>query len=120
MLSPPSQGSEVVDRLGGWWLFQAMNGPAGAELGTGPDSLPNRLGRAQFSVGIIARTRSVNLFLSALIPGADDGKVAVDRARLDGMADFVVVPASHPFIMNNREAIRQTLTFLRTGSFDRK
>jgi pimeloyl-ACP methyl ester carboxylesterase len=118
MLSPPSQGSEVVDRLGRLWLFRALNGPAGGELGTAPDSVPNRLGPARFTVGIIAGRRSINPLLSALIPGPDDGKVAIERARLDGMADFIVVPASHPFIMNDRDVIRQTIRFLQSGSFE--
>ena len=43
MLGAPKQGSEVVDRLGGWWLFRKLHGPAGSELGTNPDSTPNTL-----------------------------------------------------------------------------
>lgn len=117
MLSPPNHGSEVVDRLGGLWLFQAINGPAGLELGTGADSLPVRLGRARFRVGVITGSRSINLILSAIIPGADDGKVSIVNARLDGMQDFLVVPTSHPFIMQNNQVIGQTLTFLQTGRF---
>jgi hypothetical protein len=34
------------------------------------------------------------------------------------MSDHIVIHASHPFIMRNREAIRQTIQFLRTGAFD--
>jgi pimeloyl-ACP methyl ester carboxylesterase len=117
MLSPPNQGSEVVDALGDLWLFEFMNGPAGAQLGTDADSLPNRLGPADFEVGVITGNRSINLILSSIIPGPDDGKVAVARARLAGMRDFLVVPVSHPFIMGSDEVIRQTLEFLENGRF---
>ena len=35
MLSPPNQGSEVVDTLGSLRIFKLINGIAGSELGTG-------------------------------------------------------------------------------------
>ena len=117
MLSPPNQGSEVVDRLGSFGLFRWLNGPAGQELGTGPESLPNRLGPPPFELGIITGDRSLNPLLSLLIPGPNDGKVAVARARLEGMRDFLVLHATHPLIMRNRQAIAQTIHFLRHGSF---
>lgn len=117
MLSPPNQGSETVDKLGDmpgfWWL----NGPAGQQLGTDHDSVPNRLGPARFQLGIITGDRSINLILSTLIPGPDDGKVAIERARLEGMSDFLVVPHSHPFIMKRPLVIEQTLHFLRFARF---
>lgn len=117
MLGPPNQGSEVVDWLRNWKLFTAINGPAGRQLGTDIRSLPNRLGRAAFSAGVIAGNRSLNWINSCVIPGRDDGKVSVERTRLDGMADHIVVGASHPFLMQNRNAIRQTIAFLRDGRF---
>jgi pimeloyl-ACP methyl ester carboxylesterase len=119
MLAPPNQGSEVVDRLGGLFLFKWINGPAGSELGTGANSTPNKLGPATFPAGVIAGDRSINWINSLLIPGRDDGKVSVERTRLAGMSDHLVVHTAHPFIMRNREAIRQTIQFLRTGGFDR-
>ncbi len=119
MLSPPNAGSEVVDRLGGNLLFRWLNGPAGQQLGTGPENLPRRLGPADFELGIITGDRSINLVLSSMIPGPDDGKVSVRRARLAGMKDFIIIHATHPFIMRNQEAIRQTLHFLRRGVFCR-
>ena len=117
MLSPPNHGSEVVDKLGGLFLFQLINGPAGQQLGTGSLSLPRSLGAPTFDLGIITGKRSVNPILSVLIPGTDDGKVSLESARLVGMKDFLVVSSSHPFIMNNREAIAQTINFLRDGAF---
>jgi len=117
MLAPPNQGSEIVDKLGSWPIFKWINGPAGNELGTDSNSVPNRLGPAKFPVGIIAGDRSINWINSLLIPGPDDGKVSVQRTKLAGMNDFVVLHTTHPFIMRNRQAIRQTIQFLKTGAF---
>lgn len=119
MLGPPNQGSELVDVMGGWSVFQWINGPAGGELGTKPDSAPIQLGDVSGSVGIIAGNRSINWINSLLIPGPDDGKVSVERTKLTGMTDHVVVPATHPFMMGSDDAIRHTIAFLCTGRFVR-
>lgn len=120
MLGPPNAGSEVVDRLGEWRLFSWINGPAGKELSTSQSSAPNRLGPVRFQTGILAGNRSINWINSLMmIEGADDGKVSVERTKLDGMTDHLVLPTSHPFLLRNREAIAQTTEFLRHGKFRR-
>ena len=119
MLSPPNAGSEVVDRLKDNCFFKWLNGPAGRQLGTEAEGLPRKLGHADFELGIITGDRTINPILSTMIPGPDDGKVSVESARLDGMKDFIVIHATHPFIMKNREAIRQTIYFLKHGVFQR-
>jgi hypothetical protein len=53
-----------------------------------------------------------------IIPGVDDGKVSVERAKVAGMSDFIVVAHSHPFIMKSEEVIAQILAFLSGGQFD--
>ena len=118
MLAPPNQGSEVVDKLGWTFVFKWLNGPAGNELGTGTNSTPNQLGPVNYPVGVIAGDRSINWINSLLIPGADDGKVSIERTKLAGMSDHIVIHTAHPFIMKNREAIRQTIQFLRSGAFN--
>ena len=119
MLAPPNRGSEVVDKLGWTFAFKWLNGPAGSELGTDTNSVPNQLGPVNYPLGVIAGDRSINSINSLLIPGRDDGKVSIERTKLAGMSDYIVIHATHPFIMKNREAIRQTIQFLRTGAFDR-
>lgn len=117
MLGPPNGGSEVVDRIGTWALFRMVNGPAGDELGTGRDSLPNQLGPVNFTLGVIAGDRSINWINSRMIPGPDDGKVSVERTRVAGMKEHIIVHATHPFLMKNKTAIANTLRFLKTGTF---
>lgn len=118
MLSPPNKGSEVVDTLRGLWLFKAINGPAGLQLSTSNESLPNTLGKANFELGIITGNQSINLILSSMIEGVDDGKVSIESAKLEGMKDFLVVEATHPFIMKNKIVIEQTKYFLKNAEFN--
>jgi pimeloyl-ACP methyl ester carboxylesterase len=121
MLSPPNQGSEAADALRGDALYRWWNGPAGQQLGTGPDGIAARLGPVTYSLGIITGTE--HAFFDAqrakLIPGPNDGKVSVERAKVAGMSDFLVLPATHTFIMDDDEAVAQTLHFLRYGYFRR-
>jgi triacylglycerol lipase len=117
MLSPPNQGSELVDVFRGNVLFKIAAGPAGAQLGTEPTSVPNMLGLVAFEVGIIMGNGSLNPIFSRLIPGADDGRVSVERSKVEGMADFMTVPQHHSFIMNSSEVIEQVICFLENGHF---
>lgn len=118
MLGPPNQGSHVVDAIGEFPGFELLNGPAGQQLGTDQNSIPNRLGPANFEVGIIAGTRSINLILSTMLPDPDDGKVSVGSTKLEGMSDHITVPVSHPFLMKDDEVIDQTVHFLKYGYFN--
>ena len=117
MLGPPNHGSELVDLFGDLWLFEFLTGPAGLQLGREVESLPNLLGPAEFEVGVIAGNRSA-VPVPGIFRGPNDGLVAVDSTYLDGMADHIVLPVTHTFMMNNPVVIAQVLNFLEHGRFD--
>ncbi len=117
MIAPPNAGSELADRLKGTWLYRTVNGPAGQQLCT--DGLPTTLGPAPGETGIIAGDVALNPLFSSWMPGPNDGKVSVERTRLAGMSDFLVVPYSHTWLMWRRPVVDQVLAFLRDGRFVR-
>ena len=119
LLAPPNQGSEAADFMARVPLLHRIPGVALAELGIAADGVVARLGPVPFDCGVIAGNRTVNPILSLVIPGPDDGKVAIARASATGVRDFVIVPHSHPFIMRAAEVHRQIFHFLDHGRFAR-
>jgi triacylglycerol lipase len=105
MLAPPNHGSAIVDARRDSWWFRAAAGPAGQQLGTAADSLPNTLPRLPLEVGVIA--------------GRHDGKVSVASTALAEMKEQLVVDSAHTFIMNSPAVIRQVKAFLRDGAFEK-
>jgi pimeloyl-ACP methyl ester carboxylesterase len=117
MMSPPNQGSELVDFLAGNPIYDSVLGPAGGELGTRRESTPNRLGPVEFEVGVITGDRSFEPLSRRIFPGRTDGKVSVARAQVEGMRDFRVVRRSHTFIMYGGDVADAAFHFLEHGRF---
>ncbi|MCW8962877.1 MAG: alpha/beta fold hydrolase, partial [Gammaproteobacteria bacterium] len=109
MLAPPNHGSEVADKLRNWKSFQWLDGPAGQQLGTGSNSVPNQLEPLACEIGIVAGDNERYLPTSGWIPGKNDGLVSVESARLKEMKDFIVVHCGHTMIMNDAHVIRQVI-----------
>jgi pimeloyl-ACP methyl ester carboxylesterase len=117
MLGPPNQGSEIIDKTRDWPGFEMLTGDAGAELGTGSEGMPSKLGPVNFELGVIAGTGTINVFASAMLPDPDDGKVSVASTQVEGMDDFLIVGSSHHYITRGDVVFRNTVAFLRTGKF---
>ena len=122
MLGPPNQGSELVDYFkkspGLSRLFQAVNGPAGMQLGTDDNSRPNELGDVAFNLGVIAGCKSNNPISSRILDGESDGKVSVRRSKVTGMTAHLVLPVNHTFMMLNEHVISQIEYFLEHSEFE--
>jgi len=116
LMGTPNQGSEVADFLDGFPLFDWFYGPAGKELTTAfnRDAV---FGVPDYPVGVIAGTWTVDPVSYYIIPGANDGKVSVDRTTVEGMADKTVLPVTHAFMPLNATVIAATLAFLKEGAF---
>ena len=123
MLAPPNHGSEIVDTLAESTVLSDLalwfNGPATRELGTDAQSVPNNLPPSvDFELGVVAGDVPINPLGPIVITGPNDGTVSVASTRIDGMADHIVIGATHTLIMLNPVAIAEVLEFLRNGVFD--
>src|SRR5690606_9498976 len=88
-------------------------GRIAALLRSGCTTLP-----AGVEVGMIAGNRPRGLgALVGRFEGAHDGTVAMDETRVPGLADHVIVDASHSGLLFSAEAARQAGGFLRGGRF---
>jgi pimeloyl-ACP methyl ester carboxylesterase len=117
MLGTPNQGSEVADFLKDWWAYKRLFGPAGQQLVTGLTTADTLFGPIDYELGVIAGDRSIDPVSSLIIGDPNDGRVSIERTKVAGMTDHIVVPASHPFLPANKEVHRLVLEFLRHGRF---
>jgi pimeloyl-ACP methyl ester carboxylesterase len=114
-LGSPLTGSGAATGMLRW-------APAASLLGRSAGLLQQGIqcwrGRAE--VGVVAGR--VRHGLGALFAGFDgdhDGTVAVAETQLEGIADHVVVDASHTGLLFSPEAAAQAVAFLRDGRFTR-
>ncbi len=120
MLAPPNQGSQLAAALRTNPIFRWYYGPAGGELADG-----SQWPAPPAPFAVIAGTRGLALsnvtswtIGRRFAPGTvHDGTVAVAETRLDGMADFAEVDATHTWIMNDVRVHDLALRYLRTGAF---
>jgi pimeloyl-ACP methyl ester carboxylesterase len=116
MLAPPNKGSEVADLIHDIPLYDWYYGPAGDQLTTEVQESNQAL--PYYELGIIAGKTEWPYFVAAfIVPGKSDGRVSVERTKLDGMKDHITLPATHTFIMDKPNVHSQILEFLENGLF---
>ncbi len=116
MLGVPNLGAHLADRLKGLKLYRAIFGPAGQELVTDPDGFIAKLPPPPCEFAVIAGARGKPEGFNPLVPGDDDGTVAVSSTRLPGAADFMTVYCLHSFLMYSDEVIAASVRFVQTGA----
>lgn len=117
MLAPPNSGSEIVDTFKTNIVAKSVFGPALKQLSTKSNSFVNTLGPVDYEVGILMGNKAYYLPGSLILPGKDDGIVAIQSAPIEGMKDFEIISDNHTNIMTNKRVIREVVCFLREGNF---
>jgi len=117
MIAPPNRGSFMADVLKEFAIARWFFGPALEQLGTDGENIIDELYPLQVPTGIIAGCYSLNPVNSCIIPGEDDGTVAVANTIAPGMQNFAVVPNSHTGILFDRAVHRMVADFLASGEF---
>jgi hypothetical protein len=74
-----------------------------------------KLPTPKFEFAIIAGARGAPGGFNPLVPGDDDGTVAVASTRLPGAKDFVTVNCIHSFLMSNKHVVDYTVRFIQEG-----
>lgn len=114
MLAPPNGGSEVADVLQHSTLLARCVTPL-RELAT---EAMAALPAATYPVGVIAGSRShIPLFSRWMNHVPNDGVVAVERTKLAGMTDFIVLRRTHTMLPWSRDALAHVFGFLENGRF---
>ncbi len=115
LIAPPNRGSAIARLIEDVPAYRLIFGEAGQQL------TPAEVSRApalEHPFAIIAGGKGDGSGFNPLLPGDDDGTVGLAETRLEGAADFLVVPEIHALISNHQETVRATIDFLKHGRFD--
>lgn len=124
MIGSPNKGAGVLSHFGHRPLTSWYFGPAARDLVIGSEYLAT-LGVPKAEIGVIAGTTRwhllnpiayVNSFLAPDVP--NDGTVEVENTYLEGMTDFIALPANHTIMCQHPRVLHQVVAFLKDGGFD--
>ena len=116
MIAPPSQGSAIAKVLQPLLPYKLAYGAAGQQL---TPLQVRKIPLPDIPFGIIAGGKRNSAGYNPLVPGDDDGTVAVAETRLIGAVDFIVLPGLHGFIARSVLIEQPVVKFLETGQFNR-
>ena len=111
MLAPPNGPSELASALRHTRIFQWWAGDSGQKLGD--QDFYQGLPVPSVEFGVIAGDKGHRIGFD----DANDGVVRVEKTKLEGMADWVLVHHTHTLIMLARDTFELSHRFLATGRF---
>jgi pimeloyl-ACP methyl ester carboxylesterase len=118
MIATPNRGVTKAELAARLPLADRVLGPALMEMAQGKDYLCGLCGGAPaIEFAVIAGGKGDGKGYSILIPGDDDGTVAVRSAYLPGAADFLLLDHIHNLICYYDDTIRNARAFIEEGAF---
>jgi len=115
LLGSPVAGSCAARSVAGWAIGPSLLGPIAINeiLGHGP-----RQWTQPRELGVIAGSTSAGLGrLVSNLPEPNDGTVAVEETRIEGMTDHRVLPVTHTGMIMSASVAEHVARFLKTGRF---
>lgn len=116
MLAPPNHGSSRACTWAQSMVVVKTLGPVVKELGPDWQQLEPKLATPR-EFGVIAGGLGNDHGYNLVVEGDDDGTLSIEETKLDGAADFLVVPSLHSLILARDDVQAATTRFLRHGRF---
>jgi pimeloyl-ACP methyl ester carboxylesterase len=117
MIAPPNHGAEMASSWGRNVFFTTFAGQSALELGVGWGDVEKRLATPWVPFGIIAGGKGDDKGFNKHIDGDDDGLVSVATTKLDGAADYALLPYPHTTLLFKPETHERVVRFLDEGRF---
>jgi pimeloyl-ACP methyl ester carboxylesterase len=115
LLGSPVRGSHAARSVASWAIGPSLLGrlALGEIVERGP-----RAWTQPRELGVIAGSTSAGLGrLVSQLPEPNDGTVAVEETRIEGMADHLVLPVTHTGMLASAAVVEHVARFLETGRF---
>ena len=111
MLAPPNRPTELARALRDNPIYKWFSSEKDWQFAS--DDFYAQLPIPEIPFGIIAGNRGQAVMLKE----PNDGVITVESTKLEGMADWIVVPHAHTFIMNSRLVAELCAAFIKNGKF---
>jgi len=110
MMGTPNKGAKIADFLNRMKIYQFISGPSGQDVL--PEKKIKKLPEPNIPTLIIAGGLGNEIGFNPMLPGDNDGIVAVAETRLDCPHEFKLVKVIHTTIMDHEDSTNATLGFL--------
>jgi hypothetical protein len=118
MIAPPNQGTITGNYMYKYGIFRFLIGVNLKDVRNDSDSLAKKLPvNFPADVGIIAGIRGRKCGYNPFVGEDNDGEIRPEETKLGTEKDFITVKSNHITILQNRETIKRTSQFLKTGNF---